>query len=143
MGPRLAFLAVVLSLFVSATAPMAQDATPPGHALVGTSWLAQRIDGVAVDPAVPSTLTFQRDDRVIGRGGCNRYFGRLGLNHSALSISGLGDTKMVCTPPTVMEQERRFFEALQASVAWRGEGDALVLFDLAGRERLRLVRLVS
>jgi putative lipoprotein len=143
MRPWLMVVLLVLSLAACATPPMADEGTLPRHALIGTSWLAQTIDGAAVDPAVPSTLTFQRDDQVIGRGGCNRYFGRLGLSHSVLSISGLGDTKMFCTPPTVMEQERRFFEALQASVAWQRDGDTLVLLDLAGHERLRLVRLVS
>jgi putative lipoprotein len=80
---------------------------------------------------------------VIGRGGCNRYFGRLGLSQSTLSISGMGDTKMMCSPTMIMEQEQRFLEALQASVAWRREGETLVLLDLAGRERLRLVRILS
>jgi heat shock protein HslJ len=50
---------------------------------------------------------------------------------------------MMCSPVPVMEQEQRFLEALQASVAWRREGDTLVLLDLAGRERLRLVRTAS
>ena len=143
MRPRLYLVLVALLLAACATPPMADDGTLPRHPLIGTSWLAQAIDGTPVDPAVQSTVTFQREDRVIGRGGCNRYFGRLGLSQSTLSISGMGDTKMMCSPTMIMEQEQRFLEALQASVAWRREGETLVLLDLAGRERLRLVRILS
>ena len=143
MRPRVILVLLALSLAACATPPMADDGTLPRHALIGTSWLAQAIDGTAADPAVRSTVTFQREDQVIGSGGCNRYFGRLGLSGSTLSISGLGNTRMMCTPVPVMQQEQRFLEALQASVAWRREGDTLVLLDLAGRERLRLVRTAS
>jgi len=143
MWPRLILVLLALSLAACATPPMADDGTLPRHALVGTSWLAQAIDGSAVDPAVRSTVTFQREDQVIGSGGCNRYFGRLGLSGSTLSVSDVGNTRMMCSPVPVMEQEQRFLAALQAAVAWRREGDTLVLLDLAGRERLRLVRTAS
>jgi putative lipoprotein len=143
MRPRVILVLLALSLAACATPPMADDGTLPRHALIGTSWLAQAIDGTAADPAVQSTVTFQREDQVIGSGGCNRYFGRLGLSGSTVSISGVGNTRMMCSPVPVMQQEQRFLEALQASVAWRREGDTLVLLDLAGRERLRLVRTAS
>ena len=140
MRPRVILVLLALSLAACATLPMADDGTLPRHALIGTSWLAQAIDGTVADPAVQSTVTFQREDQVIGSGGCNRYFGRLGLSGSTLSISGVGNTRMMCSPVPVMQQEQRFLEALQASVAWRREGDTLILLDLAGRERLQLVR---
>jgi len=140
---RVILVLLALSLAACATPPMADDGTLPRHPLIGTSWLSQTIDGTAVDPAVQSTVTFQREDQVIGSCGCNRYFGRLGLNQSALSISGVGNTRMMCSPVSVMEQEQRFLEALQASVVWRREGDTLVLLDLTGRERLRLIRIAS
>src|SRR4029453_19187222 len=78
MRPRVILVLLALSLAACATPPMADDGTLPRHALIGTSWLAQPIDGTAADPAVQSTVTFQREDQVIGSGGCNRYFGRLG-----------------------------------------------------------------
>ena len=140
MRPRVILVLLALSLAACATPPMADEGTLPRHALIGTSWLAQAIDGTVADPAVQSTVTFQREDQVIGSGGCNRYFGRLGLSGSTLSISGVGNTRMMCSPVPVMQQEQRFLEALQASVAWRREGDTLILLDLAGRERLQLVR---
>jgi len=143
MRTRVILVLLALSLAACATPPMADDGTLPRHALIGTSWLAQAIDGTGADSAVQSTVTFQREDQVIGSGGCNRYFGRLGLSGSTLSISGVGNTRMMCSPVPVMQQEQRFLEALQASVAWRREGDTLVLLDLAGRERLRLVRTAS
>ena len=143
MRRHIIVVVLTLSLAACATPPMGADGTLPRHALIATSWLAQAIDGTAVDPAVQSTVTFQREDQVIGSGGCNRYFGRLGLSGSTLSISSVGNTRMTCSPAPVMEQEQRFLEALQASVAWRREGDTLVLLDLAGRERLRLARAAA
>jgi len=139
----LALVLVSVAGCATTAPPLAEDGSLPRHPLVGTSWLTQAIDGAPVDPTVQSTLTFQRDDRVIGRGGCNRYFGRLVLSQSTLSISAVGDTKMLCTPAAVMEQEQRFFDALQASAGWQRAGDTLVLVDLTRRERLRLVRIVS
>jgi len=58
MRPRLFLVLVALLLAACATPPMADDGTLPRHPLIGTSWLAQAIDGTPVDPAVQSTVTF-------------------------------------------------------------------------------------
>jgi heat shock protein HslJ len=47
--------------------------TAPG--LAGTTWRAETIMGRPVIDSAASTITFEADGRVSGRGGCNRYFG--------------------------------------------------------------------
>jgi heat shock protein HslJ/uncharacterized membrane protein len=117
---------------------------PPGaaatHPLIGTSWLAEDLDERGVVARVQSTLTFDSAERVSGRAGCNGYFGRVGLEVSNIAISKVGSTKMAC-PPAVMDQERRFLEALQAASSWDRDGDILLIFDGERRQRLRLSRL--
>jgi heat shock protein HslJ len=126
--------------------PACQSAAPSpgaaaaGHPLIGTSWLAQDIDERGVLDGLQSTLAVESAERVSGQAGCNRYFGRVGLEESNIAISRVGSTKMVC-PPAVMDQERRFLDALQAAASWERGGDILLIFDGERRQRLRLSAL--
>jgi len=76
----------------------------------------------------PISATFGRDGQVTGNAGCNNYFAAFRLEESALSISPVASTRRFCAePPEVMEQERRYFEALQSATTWRRVGDRLQL----------------
>jgi putative lipoprotein len=134
-------LLTLVSLTGCGTAPpLADDGSLPRHPLIGTSWLVQNIDDVGVAADIRSTLTFQREDQVIGAGGCNRYFARLALHESSLAISNPGSTRMACPTPA-MDQEQHFLEALQAAAGWQRDGETLVLLDAQRRPRLRLIRI--
>ena len=64
-------------------------------------------------------------------------------------VMGTASTMALCTealgmmlpggacPPAVMDQERRFLEALQAASYWERGGDILIIFDGERRQRLR------
>ena len=121
--------------------PACQSAAPSpsaaDHPLIGTSWLAQDIDGRGVLDDAQSTLTFESAQRVSGRAGCNQYFGGVGLEVSDIAISRVGSTKMACAP-ALMDQEQRFLVALQAAASWERSGDILIIFDGERRQRLRL-----
>jgi heat shock protein HslJ len=80
--------------------------------LIGTEWGLEEIDGSRVADRVQSTLLFQRGDRVVGWGGCNRYFAGLRSDGDVIHISPIGSTRRIC-PPVVMDQENRFFEVLK------------------------------
>jgi putative lipoprotein len=136
------------AVFVLATMllPACQSAAPSptpaaAHPLIGTSWLAKDIDGRGVLDDRQSTLVVESAERVSGQAGCNRYFGRVGLEESNIGISRVGSTKMAC-PPAVMDQERRFLEALQAASYWERRGDILIIFDGERRQRLRLLAVL-
>lgn len=129
----LAILAVLLVLAgCSASTPRgpASDSTPAGAA-----WnLVAFGDGTA--PLREITATFGDDGDINGAAGCNRYFGTYERDGDGLTVSGLGSTRMMCEPP-VMEQERRFLDAVQSATHWAQQGDRLALSDVAGRVLLQ------
>lgn len=124
--------------------PGCQSASPAPaaaiHPLIGTSWVARDIDGGAVLADVQSTFTVESAERVSGRAGCNQYFGRVGLEAGSIAISRVGSTRMACAP-ALMDQERRFLDALQAASSWERSADILIIFDGERRQRLRLAAL--
>jgi heat shock protein HslJ len=111
---------------------------PSAGSLVGTSWMAEEIDGQGVVDRVQSTLTFENLERISGSTACNRYFGSFELGGNTLRLKPAGTTRMACPPP-VMEQETKFLTALGAVTAYRRDADRVLLVDDSGRVRVRLV----
>jgi putative lipoprotein len=132
MSGRLAALGLAMLLAGCSTAGpggSGQTSAP----LAGTSWLAQDIDGPGVLAGVQSTLLFDAAKRISGRAACNQYFGAVERGGGgALRLKPAGATRMACLEP-VMEQERRYLEALGAVTAPHREQHALA----AGRGRPR------
>jgi len=112
----------------------------PKAELVGSTWLAEDIDGGGVIDDAQSTLVFGTDGRVSGRAGCNQYSGTVTRKGASMIIDQVMSTKMACTAPALMDQETRFLNALQATRSYRMEGTKLVLVDGAGKARLRFDR---
>ena len=98
-----------------------------------TDWALVKIDGRAMIDRVQSTIRFQENNRIVGWGGCNRYFATVRSGFDYLEVGPIGSTRRIC-PPVVMEQEERFFAALQKARSIRMEGDDL-LIDIAGSEK--------
>jgi heat shock protein HslJ len=86
--------------------------------LIGTSWLAEDIGGRGVIDNSQTTITFDGEGRVVGSGGCNRYFGPVTINGAAVTFGKLGSTRMACVP-ALMDQERKFFDTLAATRTYR------------------------
>ena len=63
------------------------------------------------------TVTFDEGGRAYGNGGCNHWFAPYTLDGHKLSFGGVGSTREACAP-ALMEQEQRFFEALQTVQRW-------------------------
>jgi len=99
-----------------------------------TDWVLEEIDGRAVIDRVQSTLRFQAKDRIVGWGGCNRYFATVRSGFKFFEVGPIGSTRRIC-PPVVMAQEERFFAALQKARSIRMEGANLVV-DSEGTEKL-------
>ena len=128
MSGRTALLLSVLALVVSTTTlvvvvnhvsrpHVTPDEHPGTSSLAGTTWLLESIGPSGnLRPALAAvevTLTFSDDGRVSGNASCNSYFGQyVSDTDGALSISGLGSTKMYCHEPGVMQQEQDFLAAL-------------------------------
>jgi heat shock protein HslJ/membrane-bound inhibitor of C-type lysozyme len=117
------------------------DAPSDALELVGTTWLLEDLSGRGVTDRVQATLEFVAADRIAGRGGCNRYTGRAVVAANTVRFGPLAATKMAC-PPAIMEQEHRFFAALEASATYRiDEQRKLLLSDESAAVQLRFSRL--
>jgi heat shock protein HslJ len=130
-------------LFAACRTPSpAAQATGPSTSsstLAGTAWLVEDIDGRGVVERGRATMTFETAERVVGSTGCNRYFAPATLAGSTLRFGSGGSTRMAC-PPAVMDQERRFLEALASIRAYQLDGATLQLLDERGRVVVRLAR---
>lgn len=115
----------------------APERAGPKRELAGTVWAAATIDGRPVQDGIESTVVFQ-GDRVGGSAGCNRYSASLESAGTALHIGDITATKMACAP-AAMDQEQRFFRALEAVAAYRWADGSLILLDVDGQERLWLI----
>jgi putative lipoprotein len=114
-------------------------ADPAQASLSGTSWLAENIGGREVIDDAQTTITFEVEGRVAGSGGCNRYFGTVTIEEDGITFSNkLGSTMMACAP-VLMDQERRFFDALSATRSYRFDDPGHKLVFL-GEDGALLVR---
>lgn len=105
-----------------------------------TDWVLEEIDGSALVDRVQATLRFQGNDRIVGWGGCNRYFANIRSGRKFFKVGPIGSTRRIC-PPVVMEQEERYFDALQKSRSIRMEDDQLVIDSDATQRPLKFGRL--
>jgi putative lipoprotein len=132
------FFAACLAVVAGCSLVRPDSAATPKVDLTG-AWLAEDIDGAGVIDNAQSTLELGTDDRVAGRGGCNRYGGSVKVSGASMLMSELFSTKMACAP-ALMDQETRFMAALQAVRTFRMDGEKLVLVDATGKARLRFTR---
>jgi heat shock protein HslJ len=104
-----------------------------------TTWRAIRFGpapGLEPPPEAEFSLQFE-GDRLAGRSGCNRYMGTWQLVDGHLQIGQLASTMMWCDG--LMEAERAFLEALQASVDVATGDGRLAFVDAEGSPLLELV----
>lgn len=83
----------------------------PADLLTAHLWRVEDIGPGGIVDASMITLDFGPGGRLAGRGGCNRYTASYDLGGEGLSIGPAATTMMAC-PPALMEQERRFLDAL-------------------------------
>ncbi|MCD7058719.1 META domain-containing protein [Pelagibacterium xiamenense] len=99
------------------------------HPLVGTHWSLSSLGGAQTPEGATATLNFGEENDIGGNGGCNVFGGSVTFKGEAgLDISEVFSTMMACEPPK-MEQERAFFDALEAAAGFSLEGDTLTLLD--------------
>ncbi len=136
--PVLAVIVMALLGTGCAWESMAVVISPSGVvAVVGSTWVATDIDGVAAT-LVPPDLVFENDRRFHGSSGCNRYVAELNPTPT-VRVGQVGTTHMICEPP-LMEQEQRFVNTLQFVAVSQVDGDTLQLRDRTGRTRIRFTR---
>jgi heat shock protein HslJ len=100
----------------SAGCTLASDNANGG--LVNSSWTVRTINGVAVNPAAPPTMTFAQDGTVGGSTSCNQYSGPFRTDGDQISIGDVSMTQMLCEGEA-NAQETAFLGALRAAQTWR------------------------
>jgi heat shock protein HslJ len=108
----------------------------PDLTLAGTLWEAVSVnDGrqavVSIDEAGQPTAHFG-DGTVAGSGGCNSYTASVSLGDGTIEIGPAAATRKMCPQPGVMEQETRFFAALETAVTYSIDRDRLELRTATG-----------
>ena len=107
----------------------------PASLLLGPERVVESIDGVRLIGDSRATIAFQEGGRVDGLASCNRYTAIYELSGEALSITGAASTMMACEP-SLMEQERRFLDALAAVTRFKIAPDGALVLVAGDRPRL-------
>ena len=124
MKPKVVLLIFALPLIVACS--QTERLRIGADAFNSTDWVLQEIDGRSVIDRVQSTMRFEGNDRIVGWGGCNRYFAAVRSGFNFFEVGPIGSTRRIC-PPVVMEQEERFFAVLQKARGIRMQGADLVI----------------
>jgi heat shock protein HslJ len=97
--------------------------------LAGKEWVLRSWDVSEAAPLDPKVTLAYKDDRFVGRSGCNQYFAGVtpGAEVGQVVVGPVGATRMACAQP-VMVVESRFHEQLGkvTRFALRDGGLALV-----------------
>ena len=111
-----------------------------GDRLAGTEWRVVTLQGETVPAGTISTLNFITDDRIVGRAGCNRYYGPYASQQERITMGPIVTTRMACSPEATAWEER-YLGALQeaARAALDEDGQELVLQPLGGGAPSRFV----
>jgi putative lipoprotein len=98
MSTKARLIAASIAAILLGAAHGSGAAAPPDPRLAGTTWRAETITGSPVIDFAASTITFETDGPVHGRGGCNRFSGSATLDGERLSLGALGATMRACAP---------------------------------------------
>lgn len=128
-------LAAAVAVLFSAAGARAQE--PAG--LTDVMWLAEDIGGGGVVDNLQSTLRIEPSGRVSGSSGCNRYNGMAKIDGSTIAFGPQATSRKMC-PPAIMDQERKFLDALAQAKSFEIEETFLRLLSEDGVALLRLVK---
>lgn len=109
------------------------EAQAPVKAPTGR-WLAEDIRGGGVIDRLQTVLVIGADGGIGGSGGCNTMGGDATIRGDKIRFGQIISTMMACAP-AVMNQERKFFDALKDVRSWRIDRprQKLILNDGRGR----------
>lgn len=115
---------------------------PSQPQFAGAEWVLEDLNGTGVVDHLQTTLLFDGRDRLSGQGGCNRYMAQAQLANNRLTVGAIASTKKLC-PPAVMDQENRYFQALQNAERVRLDGAFLLIYSQGVKAPLRFTRLTA
>lgn len=134
------FLLFISAMFMIVACGHTKTSSMDVNTLIGTEWVLEEMGGRGVADRVQSTIIFQTKERIVGWGGCNRYFSGSRSDGRDIDIGPIGATRRVC-PAVVMDQEARFFKALEKANRISMEGPHLLIHCEGMEKPLRFIKL--
>lgn len=99
------------------------------YPLVNTRWLLVSIEEQSAETRVLDgtevTLEFDDAGLAAGSGGCNTFSARYSQQDGEIVFGEIVTTERACTANGVMDQEQRYYQALQSAVSFGLNGDRL------------------
>ena len=133
-------LAIISGIFIFPACSHFGAFSVDPNTLQGSEWVLEDLAGSAVEDRVQSTIVFETKDRLAGWGGCNRYFTRFRSEGSGIQIGPIGATRRVC-PAVVMNQEERFFKALEKATRISMQEPYLLIYSENLEKPLKFTRI--
>lgn len=127
----LLFLAGFAFVMLQGRQMAGQRMTGGGAGLAGVNWLAVSVHDDPVEEGVELRIRFEVDGSFNGHGGCNGFFGSLGMGESRLEVGQMGVTSVSCAGP-VMEREMEYLSAVQDTASFEATPTNLKLLDEDG-----------
>ena len=127
----LLFLAGLAFVMLQGRQMAAQRVTGGGAGLAGINWLAESVGGEPVEDGVELRIRFDVDGSFNGHGGCNGFFGALGVTESRLEVGQMGVTSMACES-RVMQRETTYLAAVGETASFEATETHLRLLDEDG-----------
>lgn len=119
------------SVMLLALLPASRSLAQAGGDLPGLPWQLVSFGAPGVEALVTPqgaiTIQFEENGRAGGSGGCNRYGARYTVQGQTIAFAGVFSTRKACPGGSVMEQERRYFAALEAAARYQVVGDQLII----------------
>lgn len=124
------FFIVIPVIFMSCGA--AKNGSDSNHSLEGSFWLLQTLEGKTIShPDDPRPIGFElqeTENRIVGFGGCNNFFGTYSLTQpDKIDFSPIGATKMACLMTTFNEND--FFAVFDKTTHYNIRDGILTLFQ--------------
>ena len=119
-------------------APDVTSVNPPEASSLSGKWVVEDILGGGIIDDSRVTLDFS-EQRVAGKASCNSYQGTWSIEDGKLSIVDVAVTMMAC-PEALMNQERRFLDALNSADGMRFDDTGALFLTSGGDDLLRARR---
>ncbi|HEX6387301.1 MAG TPA: META domain-containing protein [Anaerolineae bacterium] len=124
---------MLLLLMAAAACMVAPD--QPADPLAGTSWVLAGFGAPeSLQPPVPGTeITAEFEGgQVGGTSDCNSYGGTYRVSGNSFEVDEVASTAMLCAGEPIMQQEKRYQEALTAADSFTLEDELLIIHSANG-----------
>ncbi len=146
-GPLRYTLADHLLTLHSGAEPVIVFQMQPARTLEGATWKVTGFNNgrqAVVSPLLGTTLSLTfRGGIVKGFGGCNTFRAKYSADGDRIVLGPASATRKACVSEGVMQQEREFLRALEATTTWAFDGELLDMHRADGERALTATRRVD